>query len=155
MPAEEKKIQCITLPFLFICHVNINSSARDTVTQHYRWYADNHTACMGHASACHMPTHSQAGSQRAPGFAPILKRRRAPPVTPQSPPALGAIPFKTAGTGASTPSLGLQTLHRLAARNDAPHATHSLLDGIMEEEEQEIEGIHTQPVGAAAKPRSR
>lgn len=123
-------------------------------TGHDCWYADDHTACMDHPSTHHGSSYSQAGTQRPQGLAPILKRRRAHPVAPQSPPALGAIPFRTAGTGAATPRLGSQTLHREAARSDAgPYATHSLLHGVMEEEE--TEGTHTQPLGAAAKPRSR
>ena len=115
---------------------------------------------MDHPAAHHMPSHSQAGFRKPPGLAPIVKRRRRPPAAPPSPPALGAIPF-TARAGGPTPRVGSQPLHREGDTDGEPYATDSLLDGIMdeEEEERELEGSHgharAQMVVADAKRCSR
>ena len=111
---------------------------------------------MGYPSAGHRLSHSsQAGTQRLPGVAPILKRRRAAPTAtphPHSPPALGAIPFRTASASATNPALGLSTLHSQADTDGTLHASGSRTDGMVEEEG--LEGRHS-TVGAAAKQITR
>ena len=101
--------------------------------------------------------YSQAGTQRLPGIAPILKRRRAAPTAtphPHSPPALGAIPFRTAGASATSPALGLSTLPSQADTDGTLDANESRTDRMVEGEEEGLEGRHS-TVGAAAKQITR
>lgn len=109
------------------------------------WYADAYTACMNDPSPHHKQSQGQAGTQTAPALAPILKRRRA---APTSPPALGAIPFKTARRGASTPSMqGVMPesppLPSQADMGGAPQDDDTLFEGTMEDGgERGLEGVH-------------
>ena len=115
------------------------------------WHADDHGAGMHNPSADHRPSQSQVGTQRLPGTAPILNRRRAAPTAPPHPhssPALGVIPFRTASTSGANPMLESSTLHSQADSQGTLHA--SWTDGIVEEE-GELGGRHSSVEAAATQ----
>ena len=108
---------------------------------------------MADPSADHKLSHSQAGTQRLPGIASVLKRRRAAPTAPphpHSPRALGPIPFRTATSSATVAALELDSQSHA---DDTLYANESCTDGMVEEEE-ELEGGQSN-VGAAAKQITR
>lgn len=112
---------------------------------------------MDDPSADHRSSHSQAGTQRIPGTAPMLKRRRAAPTAPphphpHHPPTLGAIPFRTVSTDATDPMVDSQTLQSQAHTDGTLHADETRTNGMVEEEG--LEGNHSS-VGAAAKQSTR
>ena len=95
---------------------------------------------MDDPPADNKPSHSQAGTRRLPGIAPILKRRRAAPTAPprpHSPPALRPIPFRTASTDAPGPLLGSSTLDGQADRDSILLPSESCIRGAEQEEEEE------------------